>query len=241
MTGLIVTILVIGGSVFAIGLFAMGMLSLVVATAIGGLARASIAPVDLDESGEDWECASSHHDWAGGRGFEWLDSFSLAATGNPPAVILAWRRPTTGTYFCVYRIKPTSMPLITAFDLITIIREGESSVTTGSMPEALTLPQPKGEYVECLPDVSLDHRLAAHDLSVRYVCDSLGVKPEPPETPFEELFAGAMKRQADHVRSHALWQFRLLYWNSRRMKNVGKTVRERYPDLSRQRRMVARR
>ena len=99
MTGLIVTLLVICGSVLAIGLFALVLLSLVVSTAVGGLARASITPVELDESGEDWKCASTHHDWADGHGFEWLDSFAFVAKGNQPAVILAWRRPATGTYF----------------------------------------------------------------------------------------------------------------------------------------------
>ncbi len=238
MTGLIVTLLVICGSVLAIGLFALVLLSLVVSTAVGGLARASITPVELDESGEDWKCASTHHDWADGHGFEWLDSFAFVAKGNQPAVILAWRRPATGTYFCVYRVQPPNLPVVTAYGLVTIIDE-VTAVTTSSSRDALSLPQPNGAYSESLPDLSLDARLAAHDQSVRYVCDSLGVKPEPPEMAFEELFVNALKRQAVHVRSHALWQFRLLYWHSQRMKKVGNAIRERYPDLSRQRRMVA--
>jgi hypothetical protein len=84
-------------------------------------------------------------------------------------------------------------------------------MTTASTKDTFTLPQPPGACVQAFPGADLDGLWSRHVASREAFVRVFG-EPQHHGEDFESLVLGALKRQAEYVRSLRLWPFRGPWW-----------------------------
>ncbi len=150
------------------------------------------------------------NEWAQANGFEYVGSYRMRA-GVTNAEIWAWRRTDRPTFFCRYLVRAGSMSKI-AHDLTTEFADG-ISITTVDTKDSNCLPLASGAYIQSFSRMSFDENWQRHIEAENYLMDYGQARLEANDTPFEQAFVEAIRRQINYIRTLPLWPFRGTYWH----------------------------
>ncbi|MGD9109327.1 MAG: hypothetical protein PVG93_00170 [Phycisphaerales bacterium] len=150
------------------------------------------------------------NEWAQANEFEYVGSYRMLA-GGTNAEIWVWRRMDRPTFFCRYLVRAGTMSQI-AHDLVTEFADG-ISITTASTKDGNSIPHSPGAYSQSFSGTDFDERWQKHIEAENYLMDNGGARLEANDTPFEQAFVEAIRRQANYVRTLPLWPLRGTYWH----------------------------
>lgn len=81
------------------------------------------------------------------------------------------------------------------FDFVTVFEPGHAGLTSAAQRAAGVLPQPRGAFLQILPDASPGELLRAHLEGCEALGNAASLRPAPCVDRFDELLAGALRRQ----------------------------------------------
>lgn len=151
----------------------------------------------------------AENEWAKSNGFEYVGSYRMRA-GVANAEIWAWRRTDRPTFLCKYMVRAGNASK-TSYDLMTEFAD-EVSITTCNTKDGSSMPLVPGAYMQSFSPIDFDGRWQKHIEAENYLMDYGGARLEMNDTPFEQAFIDAIRRQTDYIRTLPLWPVRGMYW-----------------------------
>ena len=160
-----------------------------------------------------------HRDWLVARQLQYLTAFRF---GQIVAVV--FQQTGAPRFLSFYFVNETWK-----YDLVTRFN-GRESLTTASGNSAFSLPRTPGAYLQSFTGVTLDDLWQRHVEAEAYLLQKFHITWETMTVSYLDHVMDGIRRQAQHIRSIALWPVVALYgYFVKRHRMVNCPVQSQYP------------